>query len=239
MNKDGFSLIRRFASHRTAANLLMVAMLVGGLYALRHLNVQFFPNFGLDFISIGVEWPGASAEDVDSNIVQAIESQVRFLDGVRRVQSSSVEGNGRVVIEFNAGIDMQLALSNVETAVAQVPTLPEASETPKIQQAVRHDPITRLVLSGPYPEASLKAIAKRLRDDLLARGIDKIVLYGDRDAEIWVEVAPQALLQIDLSLGDIAERIRQTSQDLPSGDTTGPAERQIRSVGLRLSLIHI
>jgi len=233
MNKDGFSLIRRFASHRTAANLLMVAMLVGGLYALRHLNVQFFPNFGLDFISIGVEWPGASAEDVDSNIVQAIESQVRFLDGVRRVQSSSVEGNGRVVIEFNAGIDMQLALSNVETAVAQVTTLPEDSETPKIQQAIRHDPITRLVLSGPYPEASLKAIAKRLRDDLLARGIDKIVLYGDRDAEIWVEVAPQALLQIDLSLGDIAERIRQTSQDLPSGDTTGPAERQIRSVGLR------
>ena len=233
MNKDGFSLIRLFASHRTAANLLMAAMLVGGLYALRHLNIQFFPNFGLDFISISVEWSGASAEDVDSNIVQAIESQVRFLDGVRRVQSSSVEGNGRVVIEFNPGIDMQLALSNVETAVAQVATLPEDSETPKIQQAIRHDPITRLVISGPYPEASLKAIGKRLRDDLLARGIDKIVLYGNRDEEIWVEVEPQALLQIDLSLGDIAERIRQVSQDLPSGDTTGSAERQIRSVGLR------
>ena len=229
----GFSLIRLFASHRTASNLLMVSMILVGLFALRQVNTQFFPDFGLDIIRISVEWRGASAEDIDSNIIQALDPEVRFLDDVRRVQASSVEGNGQLVIEFNPGTDMQAALSNIETAVGQVTTLPEDSETPEIRRIVRYDTISRIVISGPYPESSLKAIAKRLRDDLLNAGSDKVGLFGARDEEIWVEVAPETLREFDLTLGDIAERIGETSQDLPSGDTTGLAERQIRSLGLR------
>ncbi|NKB57940.1 MAG: AcrB/AcrD/AcrF family protein [Alphaproteobacteria bacterium] len=228
-----FSIIRLFASHRTAANLLMLSMILVGIFALRQINTQFFPDFGLDIISISVEWRGASAEDIDSNIIQALDPEVRFLDGVRRVQSSSVEGHGQIVIEFDAGTDMQSALSNIETAVGQVTTLPEDSETPEIRRLVRYDTISRIVISGPYPESSLKEIGKRLRDDLLNSGSDKVDLFGARDEEIWVEVAPETLREFDLTLGDIAERIAETSQDLPSGDTTGSAERQIRSLGLR------
>ena len=228
-----FSLIYLFANHRTAANLLMILMILVGLFSLRQINTQFFPDFGLDIVSISVEWRGASAEDIDSNIIQALDSEVRFLDDVRRVSSSSVEGSGRIVIEFNAGADMQSALSNVETAVGQVTTLPEDSETPEIRRVVRYDTISRIVISGPYPEASLKKIAKRLRDDLLNSGSDKVDLFGARDEEIWVEVAPQRLREFDLTLGDIASRIGETSQDVPSGDTTGSSERQIRSLGLR------
>ena len=228
-----FSLIYLFSNHRTAANLLMVLMILLGIYSLRQINTQFFPDFGLDMVSVTVEWRGASAEDIDSNIIQALDSEVRFLDDVRRVQSSSVEGSGRIVIEFNAGADMQAALSNVETAVGQVTTLPEDSETPEIRRLVRYDTISRIVISGPYPEASLKKIAKRLRDDLLNSGSDKVDLFGARDEEIWVELAPQRLREFDLTLGDIAARIEENSQDLPSGDTTGAAERQIRSLGLR------
>lgn len=211
----------------------MVSMILVGLFALRQVNTQFFPDFGLDIIRISVEWRGASAEDIDSNIIQALDPEVRFLDDVRRVQASSVEGNGQLVIEFNPGTDMQAALSNIETAVGQVTTLPEDSETPEIRRIVRYDTISRIVISGPYPESSLKAIAKRLRDDLLNAGSDKVGLFGARDEEIWVEVAPETLREFDLTLGDIAERIGETSQDLPSGDTTGLAERQIRSLGLR------
>ena len=144
-----FSLIQLFANHRTAANLLMVLMILLGVFALRQINTQFFPDFGLDIVSVSVEWRGASAEDIDSNIIQALDSEVRFLDDVRRVSSSSVEGSGRIVIEFNAGADMQAALSNVETAVGQVTTLPEDSETPEIRRLVRYDTISRIVISGP------------------------------------------------------------------------------------------
>jgi multidrug efflux pump subunit AcrB len=72
--------IHLFARHPTAANLLMVLMIIVGLFALTRLNTQFFPSFGIDVIQVAIEWPGASAEDVDDNIVQAIEPEVRFLD---------------------------------------------------------------------------------------------------------------------------------------------------------------
>jgi multidrug efflux pump subunit AcrB len=231
-NIQGGGLIALFARHRTAGNLLMVLMMVSGLMALFRMTTQFFPDFGIDMISVSVVWPGASAEDVDDKIVGAVEPEVRFLDGVKRVRSSALEGAASIVIEFNPGTDMQAALADVETAVGQVTTLPEDSETPEIRRIVRYDTIAHLVLSGPFSKASLKAFAKRIRDDLLDRGIDKVDLFGTGDEEIWVEVQPETLLELDTTLGEVAARIRETSQDLPSGGTTGAVERQVRSLGL-------
>ncbi len=229
----GASIIGVFARHRTAANLLMALMIIGGLASLTRLNTQFFPDFGIDIVSVAVEWPGASAEDVDANIVQAIEPEVRFLDGVKRVRSHSREGAASISIEFEPGTDMQAALADVETGVGQVRTLPEDSENPEIRRVVRYDTISHIVISGPYPEAALKAVAKRMRDDLLDRGIDKVDMIGARDEEIWVEVPPETLRRLDVTIADIAERIAETSQDIPSGDTGGAVEQQVRSLGLR------
>lgn len=225
-------LIGIFVRHRTAANLLMILMILIGVVSLQRMNTQFFPDFGIDFVTVQVEWRGASAEDVDTNIVQAIEPEVRFLDGVKEVRSTAQEGFANVFVEFQPGSDMQPALSNVETAVGQVTTLPDDSERPEIRRVIRYDPISRIVISGPYSEAALKAVAKRVRDDLLDRGIDKVTLLGSRDEEIWVEVPQRKVLELDMSLEDIARRIGETSQDLPSGDTSGAFQKQIRSIGL-------
>ncbi len=225
-------LIGLFVRHRNASNLLMVLMLTAGIVAVSRLNTQFFPNIGIDIVSVTVAWPGATAEDVESNIVAAIEPEVRFIDSVDRVVSFAVEGSGSVVIEFATEADMQSALSDVEAAVGRITTLPEDSERPLVRRIVRYDTISRIVLSGPFSEASLKATAKRIRDDLLARGIDQVTLFGARDEEIWVEVDPATLRRLDLSLGDIAGRIRASSQNLPSGTLEGRFEAQIRSLGL-------
>lgn len=225
-------LIGIFVRHRTAANLLMVLMVLIGVVSLQRMNTQFFPDFGIDFVTVQVEWRGASAEDVDTNIVQAIEPEVRFLDGVKQVRSTAQEGFASIAVEFLPGTDMQLALSNVETAVGQVTTLPDDSERPEVRRVVRYDPISRIVISGPYSEAALKAVAKRMRDDLLDRGIDKVTLLGSRDEEIWVEVPQRKILELDMTLEEIARRIGETSQDLPSGDTSGAFQKQIRSIGL-------
>ncbi len=210
----------------------MVLMIILGLYSLLRLNTQFFPDFGVDVVSVSIEWPGASAEDVDENIVQAIEPEVRFLDQVKHMRSVSMEGLAKISVEFEPGADMQVALTDVETAVGQVTTLPEDSERPEVRRLVRYDSISRLVLSGPYPEAALKATAKRIRDDLLARGIDKVTLFGARDEEIWVELDTETLRRLDLRLDDVATSIRDASQDLPSGDTGGSTVQNIRSLGL-------
>jgi multidrug efflux pump subunit AcrB/TRAP-type mannitol/chloroaromatic compound transport system permease small subunit len=225
-------LVRLFVRHRNAANLLMVVMLVLGAVSLSRLNTQFFPDFGIDMVSITVAWPGASAEDVEANIVTAIEPEVRYLNDVDHVESFAVEGSGTVLVKYNAGSDMQAGRADVVSAVAQVTTLPAGSETPIIRRVARFDTISRIALSGPFSESALKAIAKRIREGLLARGIDQVIMFGARDEEIWVDMTPQSLRRLDLSLDDIAERIRARSQDLPSGNIEGQVEKQIRSLGL-------
>ena len=121
-------LIGVFLRHRTAANLLMVFLIVIGLFSLGQLNTQFFPKFTIDWITVSVDWPGASAEDIDANIIGVIEPKVRFLDNVYRVSSISSEGVGLVAIQFQQNTDLQAALGDVESEVAQITTLPEDTE---------------------------------------------------------------------------------------------------------------
>ncbi|HEX9647901.1 MAG TPA: efflux RND transporter permease subunit [Alphaproteobacteria bacterium] len=232
MNSEGKGLIGLFARHRTAANLVMILMIVAGALSLKFHNTQFFPDFEVDFITVSIDWPGASAADVEANIVEALEPELRFLDDVKTVLGTAREGVGQIAIEFEPNADMQGALSAVENAVSQVTTLPEDAEQPVIKRIAHYDTVSRLVVSGPFPEASLKAIAKRMREELLAEGIDKITLFGARDEEVWVDIDEATLLRLDLTLGEVAAVIGESSLDLPSGDTRGGAEQQIRSLGL-------
>ena len=78
-------LIGLFVRHPNAANLLAGLTIVIGLFSVTRLNTQFFPDFGIDFVSVTLVWPGASAEDVEANIVAAVEPAVRFLDSVEHV----------------------------------------------------------------------------------------------------------------------------------------------------------
>lgn len=227
-------LVRLFVRHRNAANLLMVLALVLGGVALMRLNTQFFPTIGFDVIQVSVEWPGASAEDVEDGIVRAIEPEIRFVDGVRDQRSSAREGAGSVTLEFEPGTDMQSALADVDSAVARIATLPDDAEEPVVRRFVLYETLSRLSVSGPFPEARIKEIAEGIRDDLLNRGIDRINLFGARDEEIWVELDADTLLRLDMTLDDVAAAIRAASQDIPIGTLDGDFERQIRTLGRRL-----
>jgi len=223
--------IALFAKHPTAANLIMVLMIISGVWGVIKMNSQFLPSFGIDVVIVTIEWPGAISEDIDKNIVQLVEPEVRFLDSVKRVRSTSTEGLASLVIEFEAATDMQSALSNVEAAVSRVTTLPIDTLKPNIKRIVRYETITKLIVSGQMSEIALKAYAKSFRDNLLARGIDRIELFGSRDQEIWVEAQEKTLRRLDLTLGDISKKIGETSVDVPSGNV-GQGLRQVRSLGL-------
>jgi multidrug efflux pump subunit AcrB len=228
-------MIALFVHHPTAANLVMALMLLAGLLGLANLNRQFFPDFGIDVITVTVRWPGAPAEDVERAIVEAIEPEVRFLDRAKRVVGNAAEGVGTVYVVYLPGSDMQRAQSEVEQAVAQITTLPEDAERAEIRRIVRYDTLTRIVLSGDLDERTLKHWAKRIREELLARGIDRVTLFGARDERIWVELDPLTLRQLDLTIGDVAAVIRRSSQDLPAGNIRGEVERQPRALGMARS----
>ena len=71
------SILAFFVKHKTAANIIMFLMLLAGFLSINKLNRQFFPNFDVETISVSIEWPGATAEEVDNNIVQLLEPDLR------------------------------------------------------------------------------------------------------------------------------------------------------------------
>ena len=223
--------VRLFARHHNAANLVMVLMIVFGIFALGRINTQFFPTTEIPVISVAVTWPGASAEDVESNILEIIEPEVRYLDGVDRVTSRAREGVGSIVLEYETGTDMKEALREAETAMNAVTNLPEDSETP----TVRHpqggfDRVARLAVAGPFSEKTLRFYAKKVRDDLIERGIDKVSFTGLRSREMTIDIPESELRRIDMTVQDVSQRVAANSRDLPSGQMEGEVETQLRTV---------
>jgi multidrug efflux pump subunit AcrB len=208
----------------------MILMVLFGGYGLTQLSRQVLPDFVLDVININVQWPGASPADVEANILEAIEPEVRFLENVDRVDSGALEGSAGISITYREGTNMSAALTDVQAAVSRITTFPVDMERPVIYQVVQGDDVCRIEISGPFPEENLKNVAKRIRDDLLGLGMARITMVGMRDTEIRVEISDDVLRQLDLTVNDVASRIEQSSLDLPSGSVeSGGVLRQIRS----------
>ena len=222
-----------FVRHPTASNLLMVTLIVLGLFAAARMNTQFFPTLEIPAISVSVEWPGASARDVEANIIDALDPELRFLDDVEKVTAIAREGFATITIEFFANADMQKAQSDVEQAVSNVTTLPEGAEDPEVRRINFYEPVAKVSVSGPFTESALKAYARQLRDGLLNAGIDRVTFTGSRDEEIWATIPESALRHLQLDLDDVARRVREETRDLPSGTIEGRSEVQLRTLGAR------
>ncbi len=223
--------IRFFVRHRNASNLLMAMMVLFGIVSVFRLNTQLFPTTDIPRISVTIAWPGASAEDVEKNILHAVEPELRYLDDIEKVTSYAREGAGSITLEFAMGADMQKALSEVESAVSGVTTLPEDIETPVIRRTIWYEGVANISLSGPFSETALKTYAKEIRDGLLAAGIDKVDLVGFRKPEVWIDVPERELRRLGVTLSDIATRVSAATQDRPSGTLEGAVEKQLRSLG--------
>ncbi len=219
-----------FARHPNAANLIMVLMVIFGVFSLGRINTQFFPTLETKSVSITVSWPGASAEDVEANILQIIEPEVRFIDSVDRMRSYAREGSGTISLEFTPEADMQKAVSDVDSAVKVITNLPEDSEAPKVSRFQFFDRVARLALTGDVPEAALRIYAKAIRDDLIARGIDKVSFVGLRDEELQVDVPERELRRLGLAISDVSRMVAGNSRDLPSGQMKGELEQQLRTL---------
>ena len=226
------ALLSFFVRHANAANLLMGVLVAVGLFSLTQLNRQFLPQAEVPVIWVSIPWQGASAEDVEANIIDVVEPELRFLDGVKQVISTAREGRAQVNLEYKPDTNMTEALSEVEATVSRLTTLPQEAERPIVGRAQIFETVMSLAISGPFSEAALRGFAKDIRDRLLAVGVDQVEIRGMRSQEILVEVPQQELYRLDMTLGDISRRIGLLNQDLPAGVLEGDFERQLRSLGL-------
>ncbi|MFT5173898.1 MAG: multidrug efflux pump subunit AcrB [Gammaproteobacteria bacterium] len=230
-------LLTLFARHGVACNLLMAMMLLAGAGALTQLNTQFFPNFELELITVRVTWSGASAEDVESAITNVIEQELRSADGLRKFTSSSSDGSASISLEYEQGSDMGVALDQVKERVALIRNLPITADEPEISRVVRYEPVAKLLLYGPSDATQLRAVARRVEQQLLARGIAKVDSSGVPEQEMAIQIPSIALQELNLSLRDVAQRVSALSSDVPAG-TVGrdDVSRQLRGLNQRRSV---
>ncbi|NCD33111.1 MAG: efflux RND transporter permease subunit [Spartobacteria bacterium] len=201
-----------------ASNLTMLVLLLGGLIAAMHIKQEVFPDFDLDIVSVSVVYPGASPEEVEQGIILAVEEEVRGLNGVEKVTATAREGVGSIQIEMLLNADVQKVYQDIQQAVDRITTFPEESEQPQVTLLTRDMEIITLVLSGTMGDVTLRNLAEEVRDRLLeSKDIVRVELGNIKPLEISVEISETALRKYNLTLNDIAGRLRAAALDIPAG----------------------
>ena len=227
--------IRIFVRHPVAPNLAMLVMVLAGLWAGAQLTRQLLPSFALNFVTVDVVWPGASASDVEALITQPLEDELLGLDDLRSVRSTSRDGLSQITLEYPESADMVAAQGEVKDLVAQVTNLPLTSEEPRVATISRNEPVSKFVVTGPVLD-ELRPLVRKFERELRSRGLARIEVLGLPQEEIAIEVPGEQLSDLGLSLADIADRVRGSSFDTPAG-SVGETDvaRQLRSLDQRRS----
>jgi multidrug efflux pump subunit AcrB len=236
--RAGGNLLTYFTRHRTAANLLMVVMLVAGIWAATQIRAQYFPDVIVEDVEVSVRWDGAGADDVDRGIVQVLEPVLMAIDGVASVQSTAREGGADIEIEFDPGTDIAAATDAVQAAVDGVTTLPEGAETPEIEQGLWRDGVTDVVITGPVGTDQLARFADAFIARLYAEGVTRTRVQGLAAPQVVVEVPSTALIRHDIRLAEIADAIAAQVATAPAGEV-GDGSARVRTGEVRRSAADI
>jgi len=210
-----------FTRHRTAANLLLVLLLVAGLAAFPNMRAQFFPDVVSDEINIVVTWDGAGAEDVDEAIVAVMEPALLAVPGVASSSARSREGRASIELEFEPGWDMSRAADEVQVAMDGITDLPEDADDPEVRRGAWWDRVTDVVITGPVAPDQLGRFADELVGRLFDAGVTRATIRGVAAPQVLVEVPSASLVRYDISMAEIAEVIGAAASTAPAGDDDG------------------
>ncbi len=206
------------AGNSVVANLIMAICLIGGLVMGFQLKQEVFPDFTMDMVTITVLYPGASPEEVENGVVQAVEEAIEGVEGIDEITSTSSESVGTITVEALEGTDVKRLWQELKSEVDRITTFPDEAEDPQVSIASRKHEVVTIALHGDTDELTLRSVADEVRDRLLqADGITQVELTGVKDYEIQVEIPQTTLRRFGLTLGDVATSIATASVELGSG----------------------
>jgi multidrug efflux pump subunit AcrB len=211
-------MIRYFAAHPTAANILMFIILLLGVAALPELDKETFPEIKLYKVQVTVNYPGASAPEVEEGICNRLEDNT---DGISFLEERSCQARDNVaimVLEMRESGNLQQFIDDVNSAVDGITDFPDAAEDPLIDELGRTSAVVSVAISAQLSSPELKALAEHYRDRLLALPeIPMVEVSGFSTHELSVRVKAETLRRYRLSVQDIADLIQQQAVDLPAG----------------------
>ncbi|PMJ89717.1 efflux RND transporter permease subunit [Vibrio sp. 10N.261.55.A7] len=212
-------MIRFFSRHPTAANLLMLALLILGISTLSTIKRETFPEFSPPYIMAAVVYPGASPQEVEESICVRMEDAVDGLANIEETRCEAIEGSARLTLKLNSKADIGRMLVDVQTQINSINDFPAEIESPIVQELDWNEPVVDVAISANTTWPELKDYAEKLKRTLkLDYDVSLVEVSGFSDHQFRVELDLQAVRQLGLSVGDIADQIKRQNVKLPSGN---------------------
>ncbi|HEY0380069.1 MAG TPA: efflux RND transporter permease subunit [Pyrinomonadaceae bacterium] len=218
------------------ATMLILSLTVVGLFSYKSLGVDLFPKIDLPTITVSVVNPGASPQEIETEITDKVEGAVNTISGIDELRSTSVEGVSQVFITFllekNADVAAQEVRDKVNLIVGD---LPETAEDPIIQKLdTDAAPVLRIAISAPRSLREVTDIAdKQIKERIESiNGVGQVQIVGGRRREIQVWVDPDKLRSYNVTVAEVAAAVRAQNMEVPGGRVDeGARELTVRTMG--------
>jgi len=220
--------------------MLMAALILFGWIGFLRMGVSELPDVDIPMVTVELSLEGAAPEVMESDVVDVVEDAVMGVQGIKEVTSSCREGSATVTIEFDLKRDIDVALQDVQTKVAQAQKrLPEDIDPAVVTKFNPEDqPIMWLALSGDMPIRELMEYTRNTLKDQFqtVSGVGEIFLggYTDPNLRIWLDL--KKLEEYELTVDDILQAINRGHVELPAGRIeTSEKEFNVRAMGEAVS----
>ncbi|MCZ6504051.1 MAG: efflux RND transporter permease subunit [Gammaproteobacteria bacterium] len=212
---------RFFAKRHLLANLFTITILMLGLASLLKINRSQFPKGDLGRLVVTTYYPGASPEDVELNVTNKLEQELKGVTGLKNVVSASMENSSFITLQIKGDVaDPQSVKDQIREAVNRVTDLPpEVTETPYIQEYKSSIfPVIEVGLASELPYGELRELARGFEKKLrVVPGVARIQRYGYRAREIQIEVAPEKLREYQISMREMIAAIQDRNMRASGG----------------------
>ncbi|NKB70925.1 MAG: MMPL family transporter [Candidatus Latescibacteria bacterium] len=223
-----------------AVGVLLVALF--GLISLFRIPIQLIPDVDRPVVNVGTFWPGASPEEVEQEIIQRQEEELKSLEGLIEMTSESADSRGTISLEFNVGVDPDATLLKVSNKLNQVSGYPADAEQPTISTGggATSGAITWIMLDkrpdhpDPIDVQRYRDFAEEVIETALERvpGVSQSNIFGGFERELQVTVDPQALAARQLTVEQMAAAIQRENANISAGSFDEGKRRYIvRTVG--------
>ncbi|MEX0941039.1 MAG: efflux RND transporter permease subunit, partial [Pseudomonadales bacterium] len=221
-------------SIRRPVLILVVNLLIAlaGIAAIMAVEVRELPDVDRPIVSVSANYPGASPETMDAEVISLIEGAVARVSGIKSIESASEENNGRIRIEFMPGSDLNSAASDVREAISRISRrLPDRVEQVLVVKADSNSSsiVNVAVMSDTLMEEEINRIVEKdiIPQLISIEGVADVQQFGSRQRILRVVVDPLRLTSYGLSVTDVANVLRQASFDVPAGSFRSESQELI------------
>jgi multidrug efflux pump len=207
--------------HRTTVYVAVVCIVIAGLLAYRALPLEAEPEVQIPIVLVSTIYPGVAPEDVERLVTNVLERELKDLDDLKEITSSSAESVSVIKIEFKTGVDLDGAFQKVRDEVDKAKSdLPSDVEAPMLIQINISDfPMMLVNVSGAYGLDKLKTVGDGLKDRFdQIPGVMEADLVGGLEREIQVYLDPARLEYYGLGVEQVIMRIQQEHRTTPAGN---------------------